>query len=201
MSELWRLNASELAARVRNKEVSAREVAIDGLERLSAANPAIAPDSTSPLPAVPRPGPPAALARRSLAKTPASAAAIVRPGPDQSRVVRPAIEPISNRELPAPATAAGAGRVCRCAHAPARAAQTRHTRHPDRGLFATHASQRCLVLCLTSGAPGRPGITPACHCGGASQKGSAQHAAAGCFHEAGVDEFGHSVLPDFIFCL
>ncbi len=41
MSELWQLPATELAARVRNKDVSAREIALDGLERLSAANPAI----------------------------------------------------------------------------------------------------------------------------------------------------------------
>ena len=41
MSDLWRLGAADLAARVRRREVSAREAALDGLARLDAANPAI----------------------------------------------------------------------------------------------------------------------------------------------------------------
>ena len=41
MSELWRLSATELARRVRNREVSAREAAHDALERLNAVNPRI----------------------------------------------------------------------------------------------------------------------------------------------------------------
>jgi amidase len=41
MSELWRLSATELARRVRNREVSAREAARDALERLDAVNPRI----------------------------------------------------------------------------------------------------------------------------------------------------------------
>ena len=41
MSDLWRLGAADLAARVRRREVSAREAALDGLARLEAANPAI----------------------------------------------------------------------------------------------------------------------------------------------------------------
>jgi amidase len=41
MTELWRLSASELAARVRSRDVSAREVAEDALRRLHAVNPRI----------------------------------------------------------------------------------------------------------------------------------------------------------------
>ncbi|WP_159995764.1 amidase family protein [Roseomonas sp. 18066] len=41
MSELWRLTASEVAAKVAAKAVSAREVAQDALARLAAVNPAI----------------------------------------------------------------------------------------------------------------------------------------------------------------
>jgi amidase len=41
MTELWRLTATELTARVRRREVSATEVARDALARLDAANPAI----------------------------------------------------------------------------------------------------------------------------------------------------------------
>lgn len=41
MSELWRLTAGDLAARVRARDVSAREVAVDALARLDAVNPAI----------------------------------------------------------------------------------------------------------------------------------------------------------------
>lgn len=41
MSQIWRLSASELAARVRAKEVSAREAAQTALERLAAVNPSI----------------------------------------------------------------------------------------------------------------------------------------------------------------
>jgi len=41
MSELWRLSATELARRVRSREVSAREAAEDALERLDAVNPRI----------------------------------------------------------------------------------------------------------------------------------------------------------------
>lgn len=41
MSELWRLDASEIAARVAARQVSAREVAQDALARLAAANPRI----------------------------------------------------------------------------------------------------------------------------------------------------------------
>ena len=41
MSELWRLSATELAARVRTREISAREAALDGLARLEAVNPAL----------------------------------------------------------------------------------------------------------------------------------------------------------------
>ena len=41
MSDLWRLTATELAARIRNREVSAREAALAGLARLDAVNPRI----------------------------------------------------------------------------------------------------------------------------------------------------------------
>jgi amidase len=41
MSELWRLPAATLAGRVRRRELSAREVALDALARLDAVNPAI----------------------------------------------------------------------------------------------------------------------------------------------------------------
>ncbi|WP_343893463.1 amidase family protein [Craurococcus roseus] len=41
MTELWRLSATELAARVRARDVSAAEAARDALARLDAANPAI----------------------------------------------------------------------------------------------------------------------------------------------------------------
>lgn len=41
MSELWRLSAVELAARVKNREVSAREAAESALQRLEAVNPMI----------------------------------------------------------------------------------------------------------------------------------------------------------------
>lgn len=41
MSELWRLSATELARRIRSREVSAREAAEDALERLDAVNPRI----------------------------------------------------------------------------------------------------------------------------------------------------------------
>ncbi len=41
MSDLWRLSAVELAARIRRREVSAREAAHSALARLDAANPAI----------------------------------------------------------------------------------------------------------------------------------------------------------------
>ncbi|QYD73524.1 amidase family protein [Paraburkholderia edwinii] len=41
MSELWRLSATELARRVRSREVSAREAAEDALKRLDAVNPRI----------------------------------------------------------------------------------------------------------------------------------------------------------------
>lgn len=41
MSELWRLSASGLAARIKAREVSAREAAIAALERLAAVNPMI----------------------------------------------------------------------------------------------------------------------------------------------------------------
>ena len=41
MSDLWRLSATDLVARVRRREISAREVATDALARLDAANPAI----------------------------------------------------------------------------------------------------------------------------------------------------------------
>jgi len=41
MTELWRLQASEIAARVATREVSAREVTQAALDRLSAVNPAI----------------------------------------------------------------------------------------------------------------------------------------------------------------
>jgi amidase len=41
MSELWRLSASGLAARIKAREVSAREAAIAALERLAAVNPTI----------------------------------------------------------------------------------------------------------------------------------------------------------------
>ena len=40
MTELWRLSATELAARVRARDVSAAEAARDALARLDAANPA-----------------------------------------------------------------------------------------------------------------------------------------------------------------
>ncbi|OYV85186.1 MAG: amidase, partial [Acidiphilium sp. 21-68-69] len=41
MTELWRLTASDLAARIRRREISAREAAAAALARLDAANPAI----------------------------------------------------------------------------------------------------------------------------------------------------------------
>jgi amidase len=41
MSDIWRLSASELAARVNSREVSAREAAQAALDRLDAVNPAI----------------------------------------------------------------------------------------------------------------------------------------------------------------
>ena len=41
MTELWRLPAATLAGRVRRRELSAREVALDALARLDAVNPAI----------------------------------------------------------------------------------------------------------------------------------------------------------------
>ena len=41
MSEIWRLSAVELAARIRNRDVSATEAAQSALARLSAANPAV----------------------------------------------------------------------------------------------------------------------------------------------------------------
>lgn len=41
MSELWRLSATELASRIRSREVSAREAAQSALARLDAVNPAI----------------------------------------------------------------------------------------------------------------------------------------------------------------
>ncbi|WP_253187668.1 amidase family protein, partial [Roseomonas sp. TAS13] len=41
MGDYWRLTASELAAKLRGREVSAEEVARDALSRLEAANPAI----------------------------------------------------------------------------------------------------------------------------------------------------------------
>jgi amidase len=41
MTELWRLSATDLAARIRRREVSATEAARDALARLDAANPAI----------------------------------------------------------------------------------------------------------------------------------------------------------------
>ncbi len=34
MTNLWRLSAADLAARVRRREVSARDAALDGLARL-----------------------------------------------------------------------------------------------------------------------------------------------------------------------
>ena len=40
MGDYWRLTASELAAKLRGREVSAEEVARDALSRLEAANPA-----------------------------------------------------------------------------------------------------------------------------------------------------------------
>lgn len=41
MTDLWRLTATETAARIRARDISAREVARSALERLAAANPAI----------------------------------------------------------------------------------------------------------------------------------------------------------------
>lgn len=41
MNELWRLSASEIAARVRSRDISAQEVARDALRRLEATNPSI----------------------------------------------------------------------------------------------------------------------------------------------------------------
>ena len=41
MTELWRLPATDLAHRIRSRQVSATEVAHDALARLDAANPAI----------------------------------------------------------------------------------------------------------------------------------------------------------------
>jgi amidase len=41
MSDIWRLSASEVAAKVRTKEISAREAAQASLDRLAAVNPAI----------------------------------------------------------------------------------------------------------------------------------------------------------------
>ncbi|MBN3814964.1 amidase family protein, partial [Paraburkholderia sp. Ac-20347] len=41
MTELWRLSATELARRIRTREVSAREAATDALARLDAVNPLI----------------------------------------------------------------------------------------------------------------------------------------------------------------
>ena len=41
MTELWRLSAAEIADKVRRREVSAREVAIDAMARLDAVNPSI----------------------------------------------------------------------------------------------------------------------------------------------------------------
>src|SRR5215212_3417835 len=41
MTNSWRLSATEIAARVRSREISAAEVARDALARLDAANPAI----------------------------------------------------------------------------------------------------------------------------------------------------------------
>ena len=41
MNELWRLSATDLAALVRSKKVSAREAAKAGLDRLDAVNPQI----------------------------------------------------------------------------------------------------------------------------------------------------------------
>jgi amidase len=41
MTALWRLSASELAARIRNRDISAREAAVSALQRLEAVNPAL----------------------------------------------------------------------------------------------------------------------------------------------------------------
>ena len=41
MTDLWRLNATDLAARIRGKQVSATEAAKDALARLAAVNPKI----------------------------------------------------------------------------------------------------------------------------------------------------------------
>ncbi|MDB5626166.1 MAG: putative amidase, partial [Tardiphaga sp.] len=41
MNDLWRLSATDLAARIRSKQVSAREAATSALARLNAVNPAI----------------------------------------------------------------------------------------------------------------------------------------------------------------
>ncbi len=41
MTELWRLSATGLAARIRGREVSAREAAQAALDRLDAVNPAL----------------------------------------------------------------------------------------------------------------------------------------------------------------
>ena len=41
MTDLWRLTATDLASRVRRRDISAREVAVSALARLEAANPAI----------------------------------------------------------------------------------------------------------------------------------------------------------------
>ena len=41
MTDLWRLSATDLAAQIRDKKVSAKEAALSGLARLEAVNPAI----------------------------------------------------------------------------------------------------------------------------------------------------------------
>ena len=41
MTDFWRLTATDIAARIRSREFSAREAALDGLARLQAVNPAI----------------------------------------------------------------------------------------------------------------------------------------------------------------
>lgn len=41
MTELWRSSASELVARIRSREVSAKEAAVSALQRLEAVNPAL----------------------------------------------------------------------------------------------------------------------------------------------------------------
>ena len=39
MSDLWRLSATNLAAKIRSREISAREASVDALARLDAVNP------------------------------------------------------------------------------------------------------------------------------------------------------------------